>query len=553
MVESVTNGLTQGDFTTLRVLSSAGVMTDIISLIGSSGAGGGLSDVTSASSQLTVATSGSTRVLTLNLSAYSTSAQMNTALASKLSALVGAGAAVISGTGTSRTITVDLTGYSTTAQMNTALATKQPVLTAGTSIQLNGATISSTALAAVQAVLPLVVSTTPTTATLSSLWTPSQLSVSSGLVGVFSNALGTYSLALTGTESRTALKLADSGGTVRDLTTSTAGVLTWASAPMLTEAQVKALIATSVTAAPTSGLTSTGQNSTGAVQIAINQTWTWPSLRISDGASSYKTVTADSSALKFDGSALATTANLATEVATINTSLGTKQPIVAGLSQTGTTSSLETTISGRAFLLDANSAGANQCEMRWKYDTGAGSYLFSNSSFLGIIPASGQTLRFYGTGGNSALDIPSGTVNVVIAGSLTAASKSFDIAQDWRTDATTGEEYRLRHWCYEGDEQGGSLIYRRQLTAPKAGIVDLFMPPWFQHLAKDVLVFANGFRHHGTAWAEQDELDPCVIHVNCSRGGLFNVLVTAARKDTCALACPPDVEYLAPEKEIPTV
>jgi hypothetical protein len=103
----------------------------------------------------------------------------------------------------------------------------------------------------------------------------------------------------------------------------------------------------------------------------------------------------------------------------------------------------------------------------------------------------------------------------------------------------------MRHWCYEGDEVGGSLVYRRQLSAPKAGIVDLVMPAWFEYLAKDVLVFANGFKHHGTAWAEQDELDPCVIHVNTSRGGLYNILITAARKDSAALACPADVEYTA--------
>ena len=39
-METTTNGISQGDFTTLRVPSSAGVMTDILTLIGSGGGGG---------------------------------------------------------------------------------------------------------------------------------------------------------------------------------------------------------------------------------------------------------------------------------------------------------------------------------------------------------------------------------------------------------------------------------------------------------------------------------------------------------------------------------
>ena len=58
--------------------------------------------------------------------------------------------------------------------------------------------------------------------------------------------------------------------------------------------------------------------------------------------------------------------------------------------------------------------------------------------------------------------------------------------------------------------------------------------PWFQYLAKHVIVFRNGFKHTGTAWGEQDELDPCVIHITCTRGGVYNIMVTADRNDECA-------------------
>jgi hypothetical protein len=188
--------------------------------------------------------------------------------------------------------------------------------------------------------------------------------------------------------------------------------------------------------------------------------------------------------------------------------------------------------------------------MIWKYSAATGSYMFSNAVYWGFIPSSGQTLRFYGTTGNSALEIPANTSNVVCSGNISATSKSFGIKQDWREDAPAGKERRMRHWCLESDEQGGSLIYRRQVTAPKAGIADLTMPAWFQYLTKDVMVFCNGVGHFGNAYGEVDELDPCVIHITTSRGGLFNVMVTAARKDTAALACPSDVEYMA---DLPTV
>ena len=60
-MESLTNGLSQGDFTLLRVLSN-GAMTDILTLIGSSGSG----TVTSATLPLSI----SNGVLSISLSGY---------------------------------------------------------------------------------------------------------------------------------------------------------------------------------------------------------------------------------------------------------------------------------------------------------------------------------------------------------------------------------------------------------------------------------------------------------------------------------------------------
>ena len=114
-MDTLTNGLSQGDFTTLRVLSN-GVMTDILALIGSDGG---------------------------------------------TATLIGAGAAVVTGTGSTRTITVDLSSYATTAAVNallanyvlasaynTAMAAKIDTLTAGSNITITGSGTSRTITAA---------------------------------------------------------------------------------------------------------------------------------------------------------------------------------------------------------------------------------------------------------------------------------------------------------------------------------------------------------------------------------------------------------------------
>ncbi len=70
-MQSILTGLTEGDFYRLAVLSN-GIMTDILSLIG----GGGGGAVTSANLPLSI----SNGVLTINLSGFSDTAAMNTAI-----------------------------------------------------------------------------------------------------------------------------------------------------------------------------------------------------------------------------------------------------------------------------------------------------------------------------------------------------------------------------------------------------------------------------------------------------------------------------------------
>ena len=95
-------------------------------------------------------------------------------------------------------------------------------------------------------------------------------------------------------------------------------------------------------------------------------------------------------------------------------------------------------------------------------------------------------------------------------------------------------------------------MYRRQLDCARGNNV-LQMPDWFKHLAQDVLCFTSPVHHFGLSWAAQDAEDPSKIIVGASKAGLYNVLVTARRKDKCATTrCPQEVEYVpAPPKVAP--
>ena len=162
---TITTGLTEGDFTALRVLSG-GQMTDILTLLNSAGGG-----ITTAATPLSIASG----VLSVDLAAYATSAAVNALLADyRLTAslfsgvTVAAGMVAVIGNGT---ISIGLTGTESRAQLSlidsggtvrnlvaslgtglvwngeqlatlTNLATKQATLTAGAGAFLNGSTLA---------------------------------------------------------------------------------------------------------------------------------------------------------------------------------------------------------------------------------------------------------------------------------------------------------------------------------------------------------------------------------------------------------------------------
>jgi len=78
----------------------------------------------------------------------------------------------------------------------------------------------------INAVAPLTASGS-NTLTIDSLWKPSTITVGTGIQAVASDANGTLQLNLTGTESRSQLKLVDSQNVMRSLVPSVTGALTW--------------------------------------------------------------------------------------------------------------------------------------------------------------------------------------------------------------------------------------------------------------------------------------------------------------------------------------
>ena len=65
---NVLTGISQGSFDKIYLKDASGNMVDLLTLLGT--LGGGITDVISQSSELVVATNGTTRILTLNLSGY---------------------------------------------------------------------------------------------------------------------------------------------------------------------------------------------------------------------------------------------------------------------------------------------------------------------------------------------------------------------------------------------------------------------------------------------------------------------------------------------------
>jgi hypothetical protein len=167
--------------------------------------------------------------------------------------------------------------------------------------------------------------------------------------------------------------------------------------------------------------------------------------------------------------------------------------------------------------------------------TGASPHLFiKNNAYVGI----NNVTPLY------TLDV---TGDIRATGTVYGATKSFDIAHP----DPAKPDMRLRHWCTESDEPGGSLIYRKQIDAVHGNSI-ITMPAWFKHLSTDVLCFASPVRHFGLCWADQDADDANKVILGTSKAGVYNVMITAKRSDICATTmCPQEVEYIPEKPEDP--
>ena len=76
-------------------------------------------------------------------------------------------------------------------------------------------------------------------------------------------------------------------------------------------------------------------------------------------------------------------------------------------------------------------------------------------------------------------------------------------------------------------------MYKRQLELVQ-GKNDIALPDWFDLINEEVMVWVNPFRHRGQAWGEVPGNN---LHVDCSKAGVYNVLIMGDRKDHCAKEC----------------
>jgi hypothetical protein len=270
---NVLTGISRGSFDKIYIRDANGNMVDLLTLLGS--IGGGITDVISQSSELVVSTNGSTKILTLNLGGHVTNTALTNALAAytdttALTTFLGAkqntltagtgiaiSGATISSIHTPITLQLDGTTQSGATTLNfvgnnasfasnvlnisrmawqDALtlrysnAASDKNLSQGSAGELlwNGLEVQlrQNAFHQISVVAPLTISGS-NSITLDTLWKPSTVTVGTGIQAVASDANGTLQLDLTGTESRSQLKLIDSQNVVRSLVPSVTGALTW--------------------------------------------------------------------------------------------------------------------------------------------------------------------------------------------------------------------------------------------------------------------------------------------------------------------------------------
>jgi hypothetical protein len=402
---------------------------------------------------------------------------------------------------------------------------------------------------------PLTISGT-TNITLDTLWKPSTVTAGAGIQATASDANGTLVINLDGSESRTSLKLIDSQNVVRNLAASMTGGLIWNSSQLVDLTYL--------------GNTYTNTNT-------LNNSLSMKQDNISAGSGIYLNGTqVNSYGLRWNTTSTPTLSPIhelhfkgfsVTE--TLNLSSGLNELVI------NEPDKISDLVDGASGISLGNGTGAGQRIALYEIPvTGsftAGSYFYGLGLFEGSGAALATGLGFwastgfnlpdqFGTGGgvlpymllSSAGYIGIGnsnpteklhvTGNILATGSITAATKSFDIAHP----DPAKPDMRLRHWCQETDTPGGSVQYRRTIDMTSSSM-SFDMPDWFSYLVKDVIVMVTPYQHFGSAWGECNRN---TIELHATTLGKWHVLIMGARNDTCATTmCPQEVEYIPKEPE----
>jgi len=422
------------------------------------------------------------------------------------------------------TLAADTNTIATVSSLTAGLNGKQDTLVAGSNITLNGNTISA-ASGATQAWV---------TANFLSPLNPYTVGVTAGLSSVMT--ANTWIISVDeSTDSRTLFTLRDSGNAARDITASSSGQLLYDGGALATETQLQ-----------------TKQNTltNGDGIFLSGNTISSFSLRWDTN----NVPQAPIQCLHFKNQTITQNLNLNTSQAELviepPTSIQYIEPSLSGLS------------------LGSSQYPSNATHRIACFEQLAGSGFPASSYFYGIglttLGASPGVGIWGGTLGNLPnQDNNTGTVDphmnvcangrvginqhspaytldvtgdIHASGTVSATTKSFDIQHP--DPSKPGQ--RLRHWCYEGDSPGGSLIYRRTVTMDSSHAT-LTMPDWFEHLAKNVTIHMTPFEHFGSAWGRCDGNS---IELHATTTGQWHVLIMADRKDVCATTmCPQEVEY----------
>jgi len=174
----------------------------------------------------------------------------------------------------------------------------------------------------------------------------------------------------------------------------------------------------------------------------------------------------------------------------------------------------------------------------------------SVSNNASVAPAGEKLPAIFIKGGNIGIHttIPSKPLDIIgdtfVTGNLASSNKTFDIKHV--DEARAKDNWRIRHWCVESDDSGGTLFYRRQVQAVQGNNVLEMPSSWFSGLAQDVLCYASPVRHFGLCWADLDTSVSNKVILGASKAGLYNVLITARRADSYVMSMPPEdllVEY----------